>query len=213
MRTNHVITSEMAKELPYFKFEPQEWESGMIQLCSLQSKGLFIEICCLYWNRLGNLPYAFALHKLCNGSTELLQELESNGIYTINDDLIVIQFLDEQLDEFQKISKKRRLAANERWNNTKEMQLHSKSNAIREDKIREEKIREDIPPFEEFLSYARENKKNVDVPDLKLKYESWNVNGWQTGGSKPRKIINWKTTLLNTLPYLKEGQQSSRNRN
>ena len=91
MRTNHVITSEMAKELPYFKFEPQEWESGMIQLCSLQSKGLFIEICCLYWNRLGNLPYAFALHKLCNGSTELLQELESNGIYTINDDLIVIQ--------------------------------------------------------------------------------------------------------------------------
>jgi len=25
-----------------------------------------------------------------------------------------------------------------------------------------------------------------------------------TGGDKPRKIKNWKTTLSNTLPYIKE---------
>ena len=85
----------MAKELPYFKFEPNQWDSGMIQLCSLQAKGLFIEICCLYWSRVGDLPYALALQKLCNGDSSLLQELEKNQIYDVENENIVINFLDE----------------------------------------------------------------------------------------------------------------------
>jgi hypothetical protein len=61
-----------------------------------------------------------------------------------------------------------------------------------------------IPSFDEFKQYAIDNKPNVDVGSLKLKYESWKVNGWKTGGDKPRPIKNWKTTLLNTLDHLKE---------
>lgn len=133
----------MAKELPYFKFEPQEWSSGMIQLCSLEAKGIFMEICCLYWTRLGDLPYAFALHKLCNGNTKLLEELEKNGIYDMDNDNIVIKFLDEQLNEFQETSEKRSKAANKRWKNASAMQVQSKSNAIREDKKKEDKKKED----------------------------------------------------------------------
>lgn len=152
----------MAKELPYFKFEPQEWNSGMIQLCSLEAKGIFIEICCLYWSRTGNLPYAFALQKLCNGDTGLLHELETNGIITNNEGNIYIKFLDEQLDEFTETSQKRRDAANKRWNDAKAMQKHSKSNAIREEKKRVEKSRKEesrqddiIYPFasKDFLNY------------------------------------------------------------
>ena len=141
----------MAKELPYFKFEPNEWQSGMIQLCSLQSKGLFLELCCLYWSRLGELPYALALQKLCMGNTDLLQELEKNGIYDIEDEKIIIKFLDEQLNEFKKTSKKRSEAANKRWNNANAMQVHSKSNAIREDKIKEDKIKENKEDEEKFF--------------------------------------------------------------
>ena len=37
---------------------------------------------------------------------------------------------------------------------------------------------------------------------LDLKYQAWKENGWKNGNGK--KIKNWKTTLLNTLPYLKE---------
>lgn len=147
----------MAKELPYFKFEPNEWSSGMIQLCSLQSKGLFIELCCLYWSRLGNLPYALALQKLCMGNVDALQELENNGLYDLENDMIVINFLDEQLNEFQDTSEKRRKAANERWKNASAMQVHSKSNAIREDKRREDKIKEDR--FNEFWNLY-DNKKD-----------------------------------------------------
>ena len=147
----------MAKELPYFKFEPSEWDNGMIQLCSLQAKGLFIEICCLYWSRLGELPYALALQKLCNGDASLLQELEKNQIYEVENDQIVVKFLDEQLSEFKETSVKRSKAANKRWNNASAMQVHSKSNAIREEKSREDKSKEEDKGFDQFWNLY--NKK------------------------------------------------------
>jgi hypothetical protein len=61
----------MAKELPYFKFEPDAWENGNIQMCSKSQKGLFIDLCSIYWARLGELPYALALQKHCNGDAKL----------------------------------------------------------------------------------------------------------------------------------------------
>lgn len=196
----------MAKELPYFKFEPNQWDNGMIQLCSLESKGLFIEICCLYWSRLGDLPYALALQKLCKGDATVLQELEKNNIYRLEEENIIIDFLDEQLNEFQKTSNERSKAAHKRWSNrdkdTSAMQLHSKSNAIREEKRREDKKRKEnkIPALSEFLEYGFEKEKTLDPKALELKYDAWVTNGWKDGNQK--KIINWKSKLLNTIPHL-----------
>ncbi len=62
-----------------------------------------------------------------------------------------------------------------------------------------------IPLFEDFLNYAIEKKPKVKKDLVKLKYESWVENGWKTGGDKPKNIKNWKTTLLNTLPHIAEG--------
>ena len=59
-----------------------------------------------------------------------------------------------------------------------------------------------IPEFEEFKQYAMSKKNDVDLIALNFKYESWKENGWKNGNGK--KIKNWKSTLLNTLPYLKE---------
>ena len=53
----------MAKELPYFKFEPSEWLEGEIQICSDESISCFINLCSAYWLKLGCISYAFALHK------------------------------------------------------------------------------------------------------------------------------------------------------
>lgn len=60
-----------------------------------------------------------------------------------------------------------------------------------------------IPNEEEFLNYALSKKPTLDPESAKLKYEAWKQDGWMTGGEKPRKIKNWKTTLLNTIPHLK----------
>ena len=201
----------MAKELPYFKFEPSEWSSGMIQVCSYESRGVFLEMCCLYWSRLGDLPYALALQKLCAGNASLLDQLESNDIYQLEDGKIVIAFLNEQLNQFEDASSKARNAANKRWSNANAMRSHSERNAIREDKRKEKKIKrkDNIPSHKEFEDYALSKKATVDKEALRLKYESWLEDDWHTGGDKPRKIINWKTTLSNTLPYMKEAEQGT----
>lgn len=82
--------------------------------------------------------------------------------------------------------------------------------SIVEDSIEEESKLNTIPDFLEFKEYAIEKKPNVCLESLKLKYESWKENKWQTGGEKSRKIKNWKSTLLNTLPHLKT-QQNGKN--
>ena len=136
----------MAKELPYFRFEPSEWDNGNIQMCSRESKGLFIDLCSLYWSRLGELPYALALQKLCNGIEVALQELKKHDIFGVIDGQIVIDFLDEQLSERGQVSEKRRNAAQKRWNDASALQVQSKSNAnrIEENRIEEKKKEEKI---------------------------------------------------------------------
>src|SRR5690606_16927126 len=68
-----------------------------------------------------------------------------------------------------------------------------------------------VPDFLEFKEYALENKPNVCIETLNLKYKSWIENEWQTGGEKSRPIKNWKMTLLNTLPYIKENDKNKNN--
>jgi len=58
------------------------------------------------------------------------------------------------------------------------------------------------PIWIEFRDYALEKKPNVNIKDLHLKYQSWEANGWKDGHDKP--IKNWKSKLLNTLPFIKE---------
>ena len=59
-----------------------------------------------------------------------------------------------------------------------------------------------IPEFSEFLAYAVSQVPNVIQQELKLKYDSWVVNDWKDGNDK--KIVNWKSKLNNTLPFLKK---------
>ena len=70
------------------------------------------------------------------------------------------------------------------------------------DSINKQETKEQIyiPEFTEFLQFAIEQVSNIDKDEVKLKYESWKVNNWKDGNNK--QIKNWKTKLLNTLPYI-----------
>jgi Family of unknown function (DUF6291) len=60
-----------------------------------------------------------------------------------------------------------------------------------------------IPSCEEFIAYAVSNVSDINTEEVRLKYESWKVNNWSTNvKGKEKPIKNWKSTLLNTLPYL-----------
>tara|TARA_R110000868_G_scaffold279203_1_gene539246 strand:- start:5638 stop:6318 length:681 start_codon:yes stop_codon:yes gene_type:complete len=59
-----------------------------------------------------------------------------------------------------------------------------------------------IPTIDEFLAFALAFKPNVNQEDVKLKYQSWVVNDWSvTRQGKTNPIKNWKSTLLNTIPF------------
>lgn len=63
-----------------------------------------------------------------------------------------------------------------------------------------------IPTLKEFGEYAMEHKPNADKLDIKLKYEAWLANEWKDGNNK--KIVNWKSKLLQTLPHIKESKET-----
>lgn len=154
----------MAKELPYFKFEPSEWENGNIQMLSREDKGLFIDLCSMYWSRLGNVPLKLVIQKLCGGNANALNPLCEENIIQVIDDNIFINFLSEQLNEFEDKSSINSENALKGWEKRRKIKALSESNAnalnpqseidaIREDKIREDKIKEDkkdIVLFDDF---------------------------------------------------------------
>jgi hypothetical protein len=60
----------------------------------------------------------------------------------------------------------------------------------------------EIPPYSEFLEYAKSKKPNLDSEHLNLKYQAWVEDGWKDGNGKP--IRNWRSKLLQTLPHIKD---------
>ena len=81
-------------------------------------------------------------------------------------------------------------------------QSNGQSNSSIDKQVNKEQINKGIPTFIEFRDYAIEHKPLANIKDLKLKYDSWVANGWKDGHDK--KIVNWKSKILNTLPFIKE---------
>src|SRR5688572_3655904 len=128
----------MAKELPFFKFEPGAWDNGKIQMCSFEAQGVFINLCSMYWQRLGDMPFKLALQKICKGNAVALTSLSDEGVIKVIDGMICIDFLNEQLSEFENLSKTNSENARSGWekrrNNAVALQSDSDPNASREEK-------------------------------------------------------------------------------
>lgn len=137
----------MAKELPYFKFEPAEYLTKDISFCSLSAQGLFINICSYYWQRNCVLTKQQLLKRL-NHKIEL-EELIQEGIIDLTNDTINIKFLDNQLLNVEEKSKTNKVNGskggrpkkNPIESETKPKQnrninpIESETKGIREDKI------------------------------------------------------------------------------
>lgn len=204
----------MAKELPYFKFEPAEYLTKDISFCSLSAQGLFINICSYYWQRSCELTKEQLLKRL-NYENEL-NELIKEGVIDLVENRISIKFLDNQLNEVENKSKTNSVNGSkggrpkknpiESETKPKQNPIESETKGIREDKIKEDKKRlNNIPEFSEFLSFAIEKEPLICKVGLKRKYDSWVVNDWKDGNDK--KITNWKTKLLNTLQYINKKEK------
>ena len=65
---------------------------------------------------------------------------------------------------------------------------------------KKEKPPPEIPTMQAFAAFGKSKAPYVSQQALELKYIAWYENGWKTG--KGAQIINWKTTLLHTIPFL-----------
>lgn len=119
------------KELPYFKFYPNQWITGSIMFMDLDVQGAFMKICCYYWS------------KECNVSREQIKslvpdhwtELIDSQLLKIDKDKIKIKWLDEQYAE--RLKEHKRNVSNGRKGGL------SRAKALRKDNIIKDKYKGD----------------------------------------------------------------------
>ncbi len=156
-----------------------QWDAGNIQVCSFEHQGIFINICSMYWQRLGDLPYALALRKVCGGNAVALQALCDADVLKVIDDMICIDFLNEQLSEFEDTSKQNSKNARDGWETRRQKQKNATASIPQSDRIAnampEEKRREEHIYGSGNISIAIRPKYIKDRPirifDLRLFFE------------------------------------------
>jgi len=164
----------MAKELPYFKFEPTEYLTGDITLCSDSAQGVFIQLCCFYWSKSCSISLAIAKQRFNKCLDELNQLLEFDIIKVDENDYININFLDEQMETFISISSKR-AESGRKGAKAKQLPSKSKASANIEEKRREEEIREDKRKVNKSI-LERKNEFSLLANQFKNKYSEKMIN-------------------------------------
>lgn len=199
----------MAKELPYFKFEPAEYLTKDISFCSLSAQGLFINICSYYWQRGCELTKEQLLRRL-NHEKEF-NELISEGVIDLVNNEIKIKFLDSQLIEVEEKSKvnsangskggRPKKNPSESENKPNENPTESESKGIREDKRREENIKKNNTATPDKFSFFNSLINQGATKEL--------ANDWLKV-RKNKKLTNSKPALES---FINEVEKSGRDIN
>ena len=174
----------MAKEIPYFKFFTGEYLTGDITLCDIKTQGIFVNLCCYYWNKQGHYLAENVSRRFSDNDKEITELIDKN-IIKIDGDVIRIDFLDAQLKERAMLHTSR-VRAGRKGGSVKRLQASAKQTAskakpIRKEKKRKEKIREEDTvriPFETFWNIYDSRKAMTDCMaywngDRKLKTKKY----------------------------------------
>lgn len=96
----------MSKQTPFFKFDAMQWLGGSIQFCTLEEKGLFIDLCAMYWESQKPIPidnkFKVRYRNLQGTLDEIIGTLSDLGIIEVSDLGIWIPFLASLIDEREK---------------------------------------------------------------------------------------------------------------
>jgi hypothetical protein len=172
----------MAKEIPYFKFFIGEWANGDITCESYEAQGIFINICSIYWAKLGTLTERYIRKKFKSDDT--INELIDAEIIKIKDGKVIINFLDEQLEEDQllrrvKSAGGKKSALNRKKLNTSLTPVKDQSNtsltnnSIEENRIEDIKSKEILKTFDNTSFQNLEMRLNTSKSEMKKKLEEF----------------------------------------
>lgn len=181
----------------WFKFSPAQWFMGRIQRCSPEAQADYMRLVCLYWNKGGEMTEEDAQDE-CIHFEELLQ----NRVLKISEGMILISFLDEQLEDIEEMSEKRSRAGkasaakrSKRSTSVQQVLTHDEqvsTDKRREDKIREEKNREEKNREEE--KNKRFTKREFVSVLIDLGCDDEHVDDW-VQVRKEKKLSYTKTSL------------------
>lgn len=166
-------------KLQWFKFTPTDWIMGKIQRCPEITQARFMRLICLYWNKECVLSYEDAEIEI---DKEHLDILISKKIIKIEDNFLLIEFLNEQLENIAETSQKRRDAVLQRWAKAKQKDtsvseidtnvLQNDTEKSREE-LEKEKIRKDKEKKEsDFNLFWNKYNKKLNLKDSKKKFLS-----------------------------------------
>jgi uncharacterized protein YdaU (DUF1376 family) len=204
----------MSKD-PAFLFYPNDWLGGTLGM-TFEEKGAYIEILMMQFNR-GHMKESM-----------IIQVIGSNW------DCIKSKFIQDELGLWYNVRLeseqiKRKAYSESRRNNKKGKNQYSnitydrsydqhmighmenENEDVNKDiilnKKETKKIEKNIPSISEFSDYAKtiiQDFKSYEF-SIENKYNAWIEAGWKDGNGK--KIVNWKSKLNNTIPYLRKFEQ------
>ena len=172
----------MAKEIPYFKFFIGEWANGDITCESYEAQGIFINICSIYWAKLGKLTESHIRKKF--KSDEAINELIEASIIKIEDGKVIINFLDEQFEEDQllrrvksaggkKSAEKRKKIKTSSTGVKDQLNTSSSNNRIEENRIEDIKSDKVLKTFDITSFENLEMRLKTSKAEIKIKLEEF----------------------------------------
>ena len=195
----------MKDKLTWFKFSPSDWMMGRISLFDNETQGAFLKLCCIYWNKQGDLTCEYATQILSEGT---YTELERCGVFECLESQIAIHFLDEQMGDIQELRKKASEAGKRSaQSRSGQRTLNEPSTTVERnptEKSRVEKSRVDNKKNTSLGSTKKrfsppEEKEVVDLftelgrADLAQKfYLHYQTNGWMVGKNKMK---SWESAV------------------
>ena len=151
----------MASELPYFRFKVSEWMNGDISMEDYECKGLFIDVCAWYWFKDCSITKAMLERRYNNA--RLLQILYESDVIKFDEDIVVIEFLNEQFDILTESRKARQDAGRKGGLSKAKAKLKQSSSYKDKDKDKDKK----------YMSEISEKEITDKKPYLKIAYEFW----------------------------------------
>ena len=204
----------MAKD-PAFLFYPNDWLGGTLGM-TFEEKGAYIELLMMQFNR-GHMKESMIIQVVGDNWNFIKNKF-------IQDDAGLwynVRLESEQL--------KRKAYSESRRNNIKGKNQHSNTSYdrsydqhmighmenvnedinkdIKEDIKEAKKNKNEIPSLDDFIAHAKTIIQDFKAYEFSIenKYTTWKDAGWKDGNGK--KIVNWKSKLNNTIPYLRKFEQ------